>query len=313
MMEDIQPILDRVSTWHDARDIQYERAGGLTNTNYRVTVNGEAYMLRISGQNTEKLGINRSNELAALQAAAAAGIGPEVVAFLQPEGHLVTRWVEGRHWEAEEYRTPENVRRLTQTVQRIHNLPTRGQAVSSMSRRVAAYVETAHSLNAPLPENFGVFLATVEAIEADQQRDTSGWQRFCHNDLASCNYLFVESHKRLVVLDWEFAGLGDIYFDLAYIVYTHDDIGPIPPALEEVMLAAYFGQVTDFQRRRLLGMKYLRTLYNTLWGFTQGAMVRAGMIPKVEWFDYWAFAENLLAHELGELYERYNAVKELKP
>jgi thiamine kinase-like enzyme len=307
-MENIQPILDRIPTWHGAGDIQYERVGGLTNTNYRVIVDGQPFMLRVSGQNTEKLGINRQHELAALQAASAAGIGPEVIAFLQPEGHLVTRWVDGQHWEADEYRTPENVRLMTQTVQRIHSLPTQGQAAASMSGRVAASLKTAHSLNAPLPANFAAFLSTVDAIEADQRRDPSDWQRFCHNDLASCNYLFVEAENRIVVLDWEFAGVGDMYFDLAYVVYTHDDVGPIPPELEEVMLAAYFGQVTDFQRKRLLGMKYIRTIFNTLWGLNQGAMVRAGLIPKVEWFDYWAFAENLMAHELRELQERYQSL-----
>jgi thiamine kinase-like enzyme len=304
-MENIQPIIDRIPAWQGERDIQYERVGGLTNANYRVMVDGEPFMLRVSGQNTEQLGINRSHEHAALQAAAAAGIGPEVVAFLQPEGHLVTRWVAGRHWQADEYRTPENVRLLTQTVQRIHSLPGQGRAASSMSRRVSAYIETVHKLNAPLPDNFGSFLETVHAIEADQRRDPSDWQRFCHNDLASGNYLFNEAEHRITVLDWEFAGVSDIYFDLAYVVYTHDDAGPIPLELEEVMLAAYFGQVTDFHRQRLLGMKYIRTIFNTLWGLSQGAMQRAGLIPKVEWFDYWKFAENLVAHELRVLQAQY--------
>jgi thiamine kinase len=309
-MDNIQPILNRIPAWQNARHIAYERSFGLTNVNYRVSVDGEVFMLRVSGPNTEQLGINRSNELAALQAAAAAGIGPEVIAFLQPEGHLVTRWVHGRHWEADEYRTPENVRLMAQTLRRIHRLPTQGQETVSMSRRVWAYVATARRLNALLPENFDQFLAVVDAIEADQRRDRADWQRFCHNDLASGNYLFVEADKCLVVLDWEFAGVGDIYFDLAYAIYTHDDIGPIPPDLEDVLLAEYFGEVTAFQRKRLLGMKYIRTIFNTLWGLTQGAMVRAGLIPKVEWFDYWAFAEDLVAHELGDLYDQYHQVRD---
>ena len=77
-------------------------------------------MLRISGENTTRLGIDRGCELAALQAAAAAGLGPQVVAYLPPEGHLVTRWIDGQHWEASEFRTVERVRLLTRTVKRIH-------------------------------------------------------------------------------------------------------------------------------------------------------------------------------------------------
>ncbi|MFZ6026157.1 MAG: choline/ethanolamine kinase family protein [Chloroflexota bacterium] len=304
-MENIQAILARIPIWQDVPHIRYERVGGLTNANYRVTVDEQVFMLRVSRENTAHLGISRRDEYAALQAAAAAGIGPEVVAFLEPEGHLVTRWVDGRHWQAAEYRTPAHIRLMTQTVRRIHGLPVRGRPGGAITRRVAAYCDTLQRLDAPLPGRLAPFLATVGDIEADQQADRSGWQRFCHNDLASGNYLFVEAENRIVVLDWEFAGPGDVYFDLAYVVYTHDNDGPIPPDLEEVMLAAYFDEVTDFHRRRLLGMKYVRTIFNVLWGLTQDAMQRAGLIPKVAWFDYGAFAENLIAHELRDLQALY--------
>ncbi len=52
-------------------------------------------MLRVGGRDTALLGIDREVEHAASVAAAALGIGPEVVAFVEPEGYLVTRFVEG--------------------------------------------------------------------------------------------------------------------------------------------------------------------------------------------------------------------------
>jgi hypothetical protein len=65
-----------------------------------------------------------------------------VVAFLLPEGHLVTRCVEGRVWDAAEFRTPDNVRPLTETVRRVHQMPANG-AVFSPFRRVESYLATA--------------------------------------------------------------------------------------------------------------------------------------------------------------------------
>ena len=53
------------------------------------------------------------------------------------------------------------------------------------------------------------------------------------------------------------AGWGDIHYYFATVVDTHDNIGPISPALEEVMLACYFGEVTQQKQRRLNGMKYM--------------------------------------------------------
>jgi thiamine kinase-like enzyme len=303
-METVHQIIARIPIWQGLKDIQVEQIAGLTNRNYRVTANGERFVLRVSGQNTARLGINRTYELAALRHAAEAGLGPEVVAFLPPEGHLVTRWVEGRHWGVPEYRTPAHVRLLTETVKRLHTLPANG-AVFSPFQRINAYLETARSFNVPLPPGFVSCLDTMCAVEIDQQNDPSDWRRMCHNDLVSVNYLYIEKPETILVLDWEFSGLGDIYYDLATVVYTHDSDGPIPPELEAVMLNSYFGTFTAFQQRRLLGMKYMLMLFTGLWGLAQHGMQTAGLIPAVEGFDYLEFAEYLFAHDIGQLQGQY--------
>jgi thiamine kinase-like enzyme len=300
MDDQLKPILARIPGWAEARDLQVERIAGLTNANYRVIVDGERFVLRVSGGNTERLGINRDHEVAALKAAAAAGLGPDLVAFLPPEGHLVTRWVDGRHWEAPEFRTPAHVRLLTETVKRVHALPPGGAAFSPF-RRVESYLDAARQSGVPLPDGLDGCLETMRTVEAEQQRDRSDWRRFCHNDLVSVNYLYDDQKESITVLDWEFSGLGDIYYDLATVVYTHDNVGPIPPELEEVMLACYFGEVSDRQRRRLQGMKYMLMLFTGMWGLAQHGMVLAGLIPPVEGFDYLEFAQYLFAHDIQQL------------
>ncbi len=92
---DLNAIISRIPDWAGVENLQVERIAGLTNTNYRVEVNGERFVLRVSGENTQRLGINRQHEFAALKNAAALGLAPEVCAFLLPEGHLVTRWIDG--------------------------------------------------------------------------------------------------------------------------------------------------------------------------------------------------------------------------
>ncbi len=82
--------------------------GGITNHNFKVTVDGESFVLRIGGRDTELLGIDRSVEHVASVAAAEAGVGPEVVDFLEPEGYLVTRVVEGRPVPLKEMARPDS-------------------------------------------------------------------------------------------------------------------------------------------------------------------------------------------------------------
>ena len=296
----LKSIINRIPAWIGAEQVQVERIAGLTNRNYRITVNGERFVLRVSGKNTQRLGINREHEVLALKSAAALDIGPEVFAFLLPEGHLVTRWVEGQHWNATEFRTLEHVCLLTETVKRIHAMPPNG-AVFSPFRRVEAYIETSHNLTVPFPQGFDGFIESMDAVEVVQQRDSSDWQHFCHNDLVSVNYLYCEQGPKIKILDWEFAGMGDIYYDLATMVYTHDNIGPIPSDLEQVMLACYFGEVAPQQLRRLNGMKYMLMLFTGMWGLVQHGMQSAGLIPMVEGFDYLEFAQYLYAHDILEL------------
>jgi thiamine kinase-like enzyme len=131
----------------------------------------------------------------------------------------------------------------------------------------------------------------------------------CHNDLVSVNYLYIGNRAAIVVLDWEFSGLGDIYYDLATVVYTHDSDGPISPALETEMLRCYFGSVTPQQRRRLLGMKYMLMLFTGMWGLAQYGMQTAGLIPAVEGFNYLEFAEYLFTHDIQELKAQYELLK----
>src|SRR4029077_18788170 len=87
---------DEVERVWPGRDARIEvLGGGITNHNLKIDVDGETFVLRVAGKDTGLLGIDRSVELAATEAAAALGIGPEVVAFVEPEGWLVTRFVGG--------------------------------------------------------------------------------------------------------------------------------------------------------------------------------------------------------------------------
>ncbi|MGL6279168.1 MAG: hypothetical protein ACRC50_06390, partial [Gaiella sp.] len=82
--------------WPDGVDGWEPLGGGITNHNVKVVRGDDVVVLRVAGKETDLLGIDRGTELAATRAAAALGIAPEVVGFVEPEGWLVTRFVPGR-------------------------------------------------------------------------------------------------------------------------------------------------------------------------------------------------------------------------
>ena len=72
----------------------------------------ERYVIRLAGNDTHLLGISREVEHAATVAAAGVGVGPEVTAFIRPEGYLVTRFIEGSPVSDEAVRQPETLERV---------------------------------------------------------------------------------------------------------------------------------------------------------------------------------------------------------
>ena len=90
---------------------------------YLVVANGAKFVVRVSGVSGETLGIDRTSEADALRRAEAAGIGPEVVAFLLPEGHLITRYLaNARTLTLEQFTDPEMIPRVTARLRDIHTL-----------------------------------------------------------------------------------------------------------------------------------------------------------------------------------------------
>ena len=91
---DPQAAVERL--WPDRGASVVPLSGGITNHNFKVDVRGDAFVLRMGGAQTGLLGIDRGVEHQASLRAAEVGLGPEVAGFLEEEGWLVTRFIDGR-------------------------------------------------------------------------------------------------------------------------------------------------------------------------------------------------------------------------
>ena len=95
--------------------------GGITNHNFKVEVDGAAYVLRMGGAKTGLLGIDRAVEHAASLRAEEIGIGPPVADFVASEGWLVTRFIEGRPIAVEEMRSASTLPRVAEALRKLHS------------------------------------------------------------------------------------------------------------------------------------------------------------------------------------------------
>jgi len=247
--------------WPDRTAAIEVLGGGITNRNFKVVVGGEAFVLRIGGKDTSLLGIDRDHEYEAALSAARLGIGPEVVQYAQ--GCLVTRYVDGEVGRA----SPAEVGAL---LRRLHEGPPLRSRFDSF-RVVETYATTAAERRLPLPEAYERAHELAGAIEAARR----GSAHFpCHNDLLAAN--FIRDGAKLWVVDWEYAGMGDPYFDLANFAVNNglDEEG------ERELLNSYG---TD-DLRALVLMRFMSDFREAMWGVVQQALSELD-------FDFRGYAE----------------------
>ena len=259
-MSALEDAVERVWPGRDAR--VEVLGGGITNHNLKVEVDDERYVLRVAGKDTGLLGIDRGVELAATRAAAAAGIGPEVVAFVEPEGWLVTRFVEGASPPLERMREPDMLARVASALRAFHA----GLAIPGTFdsfRVVEAYRATALERGGRVPADFDWAREIAGHIEAKRLAVAPVP---CHNDLLNANFL--DDGERLCIVDWEYAGMGDPFFDLANFAINHD----LDDAASVTLLGSYFGGVRDDAVHALALMRFMSDFREAMWGVVQSAV-----------------------------------------
>jgi thiamine kinase-like enzyme len=267
-MSSIDSILQRIPQWRGRTDLLVSPlSGGITNHNFRVEVGGKRFVLRLGGNNTELLGIDRRSEWAAAAAAAAAGLAPEVLYFVEPEGYILARFIDGRPIPPDEMRQPDTIREMAKILQRIHALPPIPGAFSPFEVVDNYHARaTAHGIET-WPPDYDWLRERMGAVRAAFARDPA-FPVPCHNDLLNENFLREAETGRVVVLDWEYAGMGDSYFDLANLAAQHrfDD------AQDELLLHSYFGALTARRLARFKLMKCLSDFREAMWGMLQSGL-----------------------------------------
>jgi thiamine kinase-like enzyme len=253
----IDEIVARV--WPGGVESVERLGGGITNHNFKVVAGGEAFVLRIGGAETSLLGIDRSVEHAASLSASTLGIGPEVVAFVEPEGHLVTRYIGGAVGEV-------HVAEAVKLIKRFHGGPPIPGRFDSF-RVVEEYAELARQRGVEIPPEYDRAHEVSAAIE---RRLGARPLVPCHNDLLAAN--FISGDGQTWIVDWEYAGMGDPAFDLANLAVNN--------GLDDAeVLEAYGDADPDVH----VLMRFMSDFREAMWGVLQGSLSELD-------FDYGAYA-----------------------
>jgi len=242
-------------------------SGGITNRNFLVELAGkrDRYVIRLAGNDTHLLGISREVEHAATVAAAGVGVGSEVAAFIRPEGYLVTRFIEGTPVSDEAVHRPETIARVAASLRRIHD----GPAIPGLFvplRIVEAYRALARARGVAIPPAYELASSIGRRIELACLANPVEL-RPCHNDLLNAN--FIDDGQRIRIVDWEYAGMGDPFFDLGNFSINHE----LTADEDAALIAAYDGPSAHpdgvARLARLTLMRTVSDFREAMWGVLQ--------------------------------------------
>ena len=241
-----------------------ELGGGITNRNFRVTLGDHEYVIRRPGKDTDLLGIDRRAERLANEAAARLGIAPDVVAAL--DDCLVTRFVSASELAADELRARAD--ELARSLRAFHDCDVQLPSRFAVRELLDDYAAIVLARGATLPDDYArsVAVATMIGGALEQRRPRL---RPCHNDLLPGNVIRSHVDDRVMLVDWEYAGIGDPRFDLGNLSVNNG----FDEATDERLLSAYYGEPpTDERRAALKLMRVLSDAREGAWGVVQGVI-----------------------------------------
>jgi thiamine kinase-like enzyme len=234
--------------------------GGITNRNFRVTLGGGDYVIRQPGKDTDLLGIDREAERLATEAAARLGIAPAVAATL--EDCLVTEFVACRPVSPEEL--AEGVEDIGLALRAFHDSATPLPSTFWVPALLERYAAIVSKRGGSLPPDYAEAVAGTARVAAGLSVVPP---RPCHNDLLGGNIIRAERDGRMMIVDWEYAGIGDPRFDLGNLSVNND----FDEATDERLLAAYYARPpSDGDRAALKLARVLSDAREAAWGVVQG-------------------------------------------
>jgi thiamine kinase-like enzyme len=236
-------------------------SGGLTNENFLVEAGGERYVMRIPGQSTELLAIDRENEVYNTKAAATTGIGPRVLEHVPGLDLLVLEFIPGSTMSAATLQTKDMARRMAESFHRLHNSP-RFLKDFNMFRLIDQYLGIVDEHRVTIPDGYREWLPSVARIEKAVVANARPAVP-CHNDLLCEN--FIDDGAALRIVDYELSGNNDPCFDLGNTAQE----AQLDQDLRAALCAAYFGGEDATQLARMNLFALMSDVGWTLWGAIQ--------------------------------------------
>jgi thiamine kinase-like enzyme len=254
------------------------RLGGLTNLVHRVEMGETSIIVRIAGDGTDAY-IDRSIEAHNAEAAARAGVSPQVI-FAQPaSGLMISDTVPDI-----ETMTPALFKsragspaRAGAALAKLHGSGEVFQFRFELFAMIDDYLKILSTKDVALPDGYDEVVAAAAPIKQVLESGDITLAP-CHCDPLCENFL--DDGTRMWIVDWEYSGMNDPLWDVGDLSVE----AGMNAAQDAELMTAYFKRApTAAETGRMVIYKAMCDLLWTLWGLIQHADGNTAE-------DFWAYS-----------------------
>lgn len=258
-----QLIANILQTKPENIEIVKRLEGGRSNIMYVFSFNHKKYTFRIPGTKSEKF-VDRVEEENNLKIASKYQLVPKVVYLDIQTGYKISEYIEGNDLLQIDYHP--YLDEIVATLKKVHSLQVVTNAYDPL-KRLTQYEDYLKEFHYEFPEKYITLKSQFLKLHEEFKDEPLC---FCHGDAQRANWVYGD---HLYLLDYEFSGMNDPYYDIACFGNDCiDDAG--------VLLEHYLGRKPTHQE-----MKHLY-----LWRIYQG----------FQWFNVAMYKEKIgLSKELN--------------
>ncbi|MGH1012824.1 LPS biosynthesis choline kinase [Bacillus toyonensis] len=234
--------------------------GGMTNTNFKVSVGDSEYVLRIPGSGTEEM-ISRHDEMVNSNLASELGIDAELLYFNEETGVKLAELISNAETlNPKTARRSDNMQLTAAILKELH------ESSAAMSNTFNVFEKIEH-YEGLLSKSNGSNFADYKKVKKQVMRLKAMYEKMdvqltpCHNDTVAENFV-KNGENKMYLIDWEYGGLNDPMWDIA----AHSLECEFSAEDEELFLDYYFnGKVEEMHRQRILLNKIFQDFLWSIW------------------------------------------------
>ncbi|MBS5799848.1 MAG: phosphotransferase [Clostridiales bacterium] len=265
-LQNLRPIICEVLKVADEQIQNIAPIGGMTNKNYKITINGEHFVLRVPGNGTEEM-ISRNNEMQNALYAHEVGVDAELIYFNEETGIKVSRFIENAETlSPDSAKRHANMKLTTSILKKLHSstkpMPTRFDIYNEIEKYHSLVVKYGATHYKDYETTRERVYALQDILETLDVKLTP-----CHNDLVAEN-LIKSGEDKMYLIDWEYAGMNDPMWDLAAHIIECD----FSEEDEARFLSLYFeGEPEEKYTKRVLINKIFQDFLWSIWTIVKEA------------------------------------------